>query len=139
MSGMATDSDLGKPVIAKLNSLNYQLWKLKMKVLLMRDGLWDLVSQPKPCPISEDWSLKECKAIAAMSHGRRRPSYPFCATANCPGNVTNAIATRALGYAKILMYKATEKQIPGAAVCLENAAVYNTFRTAASNLEACNI
>ncbi|KRY14272.1 hypothetical protein T12_14288 [Trichinella patagoniensis] len=35
-------------------------------------------------------------------------------------------------------YKATEKQIPGAAVCLENAAVYNTFRTAASNLEACN-
>ncbi|KRX36538.1 hypothetical protein T05_1534 [Trichinella murrelli] len=105
MSGMATDSVLGKPVIAKLNSLNYQLWKLKMKVPLMRDGLWDLVSQPKPCPISEDWSLKECKAIAAMSHGRIRPSYPFCATANCPGNVTNAIATRALGYAKILMYK----------------------------------
>ncbi|XP_003373077.1 deoxyribonuclease II superfamily [Trichinella spiralis] len=35
-------------------------------------------------------------------------------------------------------YKATEKQIPGAAVCLENAAVYNTFSTAASNLEACS-
>ncbi|KRZ48106.1 Deoxyribonuclease-2-alpha [Trichinella nativa] len=35
-------------------------------------------------------------------------------------------------------YKATEKQIPGAAVCLENAAVYNIFRIAASNLEACN-
>ncbi|KRY10362.1 hypothetical protein T12_4615 [Trichinella patagoniensis] len=66
MSGMATNSDLGKPVIAKLNSLNYQLWKLKMKVPLMRDGLWDLVSQPKPCPISEDWSRKECKAIAAI-------------------------------------------------------------------------
>ncbi|KRY05283.1 hypothetical protein T12_689, partial [Trichinella patagoniensis] len=42
MSSMATDGDLGKPVIAKLNSSNYQLWKLKMKVLLMRDGLWDL-------------------------------------------------------------------------------------------------
>ncbi|KRY42309.1 Retrovirus-related Pol polyprotein from transposon TNT 1-94 [Trichinella spiralis] len=66
MSGMATDGDLGKPVIAKLNSSNYQLWKLKMKVLLMRDGLWDLVSQPKPCPIPEDWSRKECKAIAAI-------------------------------------------------------------------------
>ncbi|KRX55806.1 Plancitoxin-1 [Trichinella sp. T9] len=36
-------------------------------------------------------------------------------------------------------WAATEKQIPGAAVCLENAAVYNTFRTAASNFEACNI
>ncbi|XP_003373044.1 deoxyribonuclease II superfamily [Trichinella spiralis] len=35
-------------------------------------------------------------------------------------------------------YKTTEKQIPGAAVCLENAVVYNTFSTAASNLEACN-
>ncbi|KRY11615.1 Retrovirus-related Pol polyprotein from transposon TNT 1-94 [Trichinella patagoniensis] len=66
MSGMATEGDLGKPVIAKLNSSNYQLWKLKMKVLLMRDGLWDLVSQPKPCPIPEDWSRKECKAIAAI-------------------------------------------------------------------------
>ncbi|KRX12468.1 Retrovirus-related Pol polyprotein from transposon TNT 1-94 [Trichinella nelsoni] len=66
MSGMATDGDLGKPVIAKLNSSNYQLWKLKMKVLLMRDGLWDLVNQPKPCPIPEDWSRKECKAIAAI-------------------------------------------------------------------------
>ncbi|KRZ95736.1 Retrovirus-related Pol polyprotein from transposon TNT 1-94 [Trichinella sp. T8] len=63
---MATDGDLGKPVIAKLNSSNYQLWKLKMKVLLMRDGLWDLVSQPKPCTIPEDWSRKECKVIAAI-------------------------------------------------------------------------
>ncbi|KRY08117.1 hypothetical protein T12_2932 [Trichinella patagoniensis] len=35
-------------------------------------------------------------------------------------------------------YKVTEKQIPGAAVCLENAAVYNTFRIAASKVEACN-
>ncbi|KRZ67583.1 Deoxyribonuclease-2-alpha, partial [Trichinella papuae] len=30
-------------------------------------------------------------------------------------------------------YKATEKQTPGAAVCLENAGVYNAFRTAAIN------
>ncbi|KRX38752.1 Retrovirus-related Pol polyprotein from transposon TNT 1-94 [Trichinella murrelli] len=61
MSGMATDGDLGKSVIAKLNSSNYQLWKLKMKVLL-----WDLISQPKPCPIPEGWIRKECKAIAAI-------------------------------------------------------------------------
>ncbi|KRZ50637.1 Retrovirus-related Pol polyprotein from transposon TNT 1-94 [Trichinella nativa] len=66
MSVMATDSDLGKPVIAKLNNSNYQLRKLKMKVLLMRDGLWDFVSQPKTCPVPEDWSRKECKAIAAV-------------------------------------------------------------------------
>ncbi|KRX13134.1 Plancitoxin-1 [Trichinella nelsoni] len=35
-------------------------------------------------------------------------------------------------------YKATEKQLPGAAVCIENAAVYNIFRIAASKVEACN-
>ncbi|KRX98907.1 Plancitoxin-1 [Trichinella pseudospiralis] len=35
-------------------------------------------------------------------------------------------------------YKVAEKQIPGAAVCLENAGVYNVFRAAAVNLEACN-
>ncbi|KAL1236585.1 Plancitoxin-1 [Trichinella spiralis] len=34
-------------------------------------------------------------------------------------------------------YKITEKRIPGAAVCLENADVYNAFRTAAFNVEAC--
>ncbi|XP_003373089.1 deoxyribonuclease II superfamily [Trichinella spiralis] len=35
-------------------------------------------------------------------------------------------------------YTATEKRTPGAAVCLENAGVYNAFRTAALNVEACN-
>ncbi|KRZ65849.1 Deoxyribonuclease-2-alpha, partial [Trichinella papuae] len=35
-------------------------------------------------------------------------------------------------------YKAAEKQIPGAAVCLENAGVYNAFSAAAVNVEACN-
>ncbi|KRX98908.1 Deoxyribonuclease-2-alpha [Trichinella pseudospiralis] len=35
-------------------------------------------------------------------------------------------------------YKIAERQIPGAAVCLENAGVYNAFRTAAFNVEACN-
>ncbi|KRZ00430.1 Plancitoxin-1, partial [Trichinella pseudospiralis] len=34
-------------------------------------------------------------------------------------------------------YKVSEKQIPGAAVCLENANVYNAFSIAASNVEAC--
>ncbi|KRZ47846.1 Plancitoxin-1, partial [Trichinella nativa] len=35
-------------------------------------------------------------------------------------------------------YTATDKRTPGAAVCLENAGVYNAFRTAALNVEACN-
>ncbi|KRZ58203.1 Deoxyribonuclease-2-alpha, partial [Trichinella nativa] len=35
-------------------------------------------------------------------------------------------------------YTAADKRTPGAAVCLENAGVYNAFRTAALNVEACN-
>ncbi|KRY49038.1 Deoxyribonuclease-2-alpha [Trichinella britovi] len=35
-------------------------------------------------------------------------------------------------------YTATDKRTPGAAVCLKNAGVYNAFRTAAFNVEACN-
>ncbi|KRZ47422.1 hypothetical protein T02_12632 [Trichinella nativa] len=35
-------------------------------------------------------------------------------------------------------YKMSEKQIPGAAICLENAGVYNAFTAAAFNVEACN-
>ncbi|KRX35031.1 Deoxyribonuclease-2-alpha, partial [Trichinella murrelli] len=35
-------------------------------------------------------------------------------------------------------YKVGEKKIPGAAVCLENAGLYNAFSTAAVNLVACN-
>ncbi|KRY10354.1 Plancitoxin-1 [Trichinella patagoniensis] len=36
-------------------------------------------------------------------------------------------------------YKTTEKRIPGAAVCVENANVYNAFNTAAVNVVACNM
>ncbi|KRZ00109.1 Deoxyribonuclease-2-alpha [Trichinella zimbabwensis] len=35
-------------------------------------------------------------------------------------------------------YTVGEKKIPGAAVCLENAGVYNAFNAAAVNVEACN-
>ncbi|KRZ58198.1 Deoxyribonuclease-2-alpha [Trichinella nativa] len=36
-------------------------------------------------------------------------------------------------------YKTAEKRIPGAAVCVENANVYNAFNTAAVNVLACNM
>ncbi|KRZ01415.1 Deoxyribonuclease-2-alpha [Trichinella zimbabwensis] len=35
-------------------------------------------------------------------------------------------------------YKNSEKKVPGAAVCLENANVYNAFSQAASNVQPCN-
>ncbi|KRZ11080.1 Deoxyribonuclease-2-alpha [Trichinella zimbabwensis] len=38
-----------------------------------------------------------------------------------------------VSFSKVHLNSATEKQTPGAAVCLENAGVYNAFLTAASN------
>uniref|UniRef100_A0A5S6QZ48 Uncharacterized protein n=1 Tax=Trichuris muris TaxID=70415 RepID=A0A5S6QZ48_TRIMR len=45
-----TDGDQAELLITKLNGSNYQIRKLKMKVLLMKDGLWDVVNQAKPEP-----------------------------------------------------------------------------------------
>ena len=63
---MAMNADNAKALIAKLNNSNYQLWKLKIKVLLLRDGLWDKVSEPRLDTVPSDWDKHECKAIAAI-------------------------------------------------------------------------
>uniref|UniRef100_A0A5S6QFI5 DUF4219 domain-containing protein n=1 Tax=Trichuris muris TaxID=70415 RepID=A0A5S6QFI5_TRIMR len=63
---MGTDGDQAKLLITKLNGSNYQLWKLKMKVLLLRDGLWDVVNQMKLEPTPQGWYQREYKAIAAI-------------------------------------------------------------------------
>ncbi|KRZ08657.1 hypothetical protein T11_18264 [Trichinella zimbabwensis] len=88
MSVMATDSDPGMPVIAKLNSSNYQLWKLKMKGRPMGLG--------EPSEALPDTGGLESKRVQSdscyMSHGGRRLAYPSCATESCPGNVADATA-----------------------------------------------
>uniref|UniRef100_A0A5S6QLX5 CCHC-type domain-containing protein n=1 Tax=Trichuris muris TaxID=70415 RepID=A0A5S6QLX5_TRIMR len=63
---MGTDGGQAKLLITKLNGSNYQIWKLKMKVLLMKDGLWDVVNHVKPEPTPQGWYQRECKAIAAI-------------------------------------------------------------------------
>uniref|UniRef100_A0A5S6Q1Q5 DUF4219 domain-containing protein n=1 Tax=Trichuris muris TaxID=70415 RepID=A0A5S6Q1Q5_TRIMR len=63
---VATDGDQAKFLITKLNGSNYQIWKLKVKVLLMKYGLWDVVNHVKPEPTPQGWYQRECKAIAAI-------------------------------------------------------------------------
>jgi hypothetical protein len=46
-----------KESIKKLNDTNYQLWKFKMQMILMRDGVWENVTLPKPAAekLPADW------------------------------------------------------------------------------------
>lgn len=61
-------ADIDKVNVTKLNDSNYQLWKFKMKMILMRDGVWENVNSPKPegDKLPANWNNLERKAIAAI-------------------------------------------------------------------------
>lgn len=50
--------------IEKLNDSNYQNWKYRMELLLIREELLDIVLQSKPEEPTEEWKLKDGKARA---------------------------------------------------------------------------
>lgn len=52
--------------IAKLNNENYQLWKLKMELLLINEDLWDTVINDPPDNLSETWHKRDNKALATI-------------------------------------------------------------------------
>lgn len=60
---MAEGARLG---IAKLNNSNYQVWKYKVELLLIKEGLWSTVEVTKPADVSDEWSIKDGKARATI-------------------------------------------------------------------------
>jgi hypothetical protein len=52
--------------IAKLNNSNYQTWKFKVELLLIKDDLWDVVVKDPPDEVSADWQSKDRKARATI-------------------------------------------------------------------------
>lgn len=40
--------------IAKLNDTNYKTWKLKSALLLVKEDLWEIVSQDPPDPVTAE-------------------------------------------------------------------------------------
>jgi hypothetical protein len=62
-------AEVGEKVsFTKLSESNYQLWKFKMQMILMRDDVWDNVNLPKPeaDKLPADWEKRESKAVAAI-------------------------------------------------------------------------
>lgn len=45
--------------VTKLNNQNYQIWKFKIKMLLLNEGKWNIISKPKPEPVTKDWIEKD--------------------------------------------------------------------------------
>lgn len=54
--------------ICKLNGVNYQTWKFKLKLLLTKEGLWDVVEDGVPAlpAMTADWKMKDGKAKAVI-------------------------------------------------------------------------
>ena len=56
-----------KTTVAKLNNTNYQVWKFKVKMLLIRDETWTVVRDDRPDPVPDGWDRKDEKAQCTIS------------------------------------------------------------------------
>ena len=63
---MAESSDT-RYTVSKLNNSNYQIWKFKVKMLLIREEIWTVVQGDKPDPVPDDWQRKDEKAQCTIS------------------------------------------------------------------------
>lgn len=53
--------------IVKLNNENYFVWKYRVEMLLVKEGLWTAVKDAKPEPVTDAWTGKDDKARALIS------------------------------------------------------------------------
>jgi len=53
-------------MIAKLNNDNYESWKYKVELLLIKEGLWDAVSKAAPAQPDAAWITKDAQARATI-------------------------------------------------------------------------
>src|SRR6218665_3698274 len=63
---MAESSDT-RYTVGKLNNSNSQIWKFKVKMLLIREDTWTVVQGDTPDPVPDDWQRKDEKAQCTIS------------------------------------------------------------------------
>lgn len=61
------DTDGIKFSFARLNNDNYQNWKFRIKMLLIREGNWCVIESARPAVENEEWLKKDGKAQATIS------------------------------------------------------------------------
>ena len=64
---MAESSNTTKFAVAKLTDQNYQSWKFKTRMLLIREGTWKNVQEDRLGEPSDDWIEKDVKAQSTIS------------------------------------------------------------------------
>lgn len=60
-------TELMKVSVQLLNGNNYSFWKTKMKAMLIKDELWDIVTEPKPQEVTSVWKKTNNKAVAYIT------------------------------------------------------------------------
>lgn len=55
-----------KIVVERLNCFNWSSWKYRMELILLKDQLHDMITQPKPEPTPGDWEKKDGQARAMI-------------------------------------------------------------------------
>lgn len=59
-------SDLTRISFEKLNGQNFPVWKFKMELLLLKEDLWDLITEEVPIEPDVTWMKKNGKARALI-------------------------------------------------------------------------
>lgn len=54
-------------IIVKLNSSNYLNWKFKLEMLLIKEELFEVISEDPPTLVNTDWQRKDRKAKAQIN------------------------------------------------------------------------
>ena len=60
---MATNTSL---TVVKLNNENYQLWKFKIEMLLIKEDLWTVINDDVPTTLTDAWTKKDNQARATI-------------------------------------------------------------------------
>ena len=59
-------ADAGKFSFARLNNQNYQGWKFRMEMLMIREELWYVIDEPKVEPVTPQWIKDDKRARATI-------------------------------------------------------------------------
>lgn len=59
-------ADIGKFSFARLNNQNYQSWKFRMEMLLIREKLWYVIDDPKVESVTQQWVKDDKRARAPL-------------------------------------------------------------------------
>lgn len=53
--------------VEKLNNTNYQIWKFKIQMYLIKEELFTVITKQVPNPLTAEWTKKDAKASAIIN------------------------------------------------------------------------